>query len=105
MNYQPKTSLKLPIFLMVAPTALLIVTILAYAIVSFIFYNAISESSFNALDSQPNLFKTIINIIMFLVGAISTVSFLPGLIVGIVVLVKRLEARQFVRSQSQNPNQ
>lgn len=108
MSTNTKTSLKLPIFLMVAPALLLILTFFIYAVVNFIFSGvtaepiatsdmSISEGASIAeganteaeLFGEPSLVSTISNIVLFLVGAISVLAFVPCLVFGIILLNKR----------------
>ena len=67
---------------LIAPTALLILSVLIYAIFSFVF------SSFNSASgaSSPN---AIVNILLFLVGGLAVLTWLPGIIVGIILLATR----------------
>ena len=65
---------------LIAPTALLIVSILLYAVFNFV------SGGYN---SSGGMVTTIINIIMFLAGAISVLTWLPGIVAGIVLLATR----------------
>jgi hypothetical protein len=63
------------LWLLIGPTALIVVSIVLYAIVNF------------ATAGSPSpAFSSIVNVILFLVGAISTLTWLPGIIIGIVLL-------------------
>lgn len=85
---------------LIGPTALIIVSIFIYAIVNFAFSSAMmpADPSGIACTDDPlagvcapetPMFKTILNTIMFLVGAIATLTWLPGIIVGIILLATR----------------
>ena len=67
---------KLALWLMIGPTALLIVTFAGYAAVNLAFSGTVDESPI----------KVVLNVLLFLVGVISVVAGLPGLITGIVLL-------------------
>ena len=80
------------IICLVAPTALVIVSILAYAILNFIAGS--QESAQVASDSlfaetTPSPLHTIGNVLLFLVGAIAVMTWLPGIIIGIILLATR----------------
>lgn len=60
-----------------APTVLLVLTFLLYALVNFIAYDNMS-----ALHS-------IINVVLFFVGLLGFITWLPGIIVGIILLSTR----------------
>lgn len=62
---------------LVGPLALVVVSLLLYAIVNFVVGSSGTEQS---------IVTTITNILLFLVGAVSVVTMLPGLIVGIILL-------------------
>lgn len=72
---------------LIAPTALLFITIVCYAVINFVAESA--APSGNAIEATPSNAQTIVNIIMFLIGAVATLTWLPGIIVGIVLLSKR----------------
>lgn len=101
-----KQSLKLPIFLIIGPALGLILSILLYAVINFIIASStpdvssspsISEGASIAqgADQQDlygddgSMFKTISNVLLFLLGAGSMLAFVPCLVVGIIMLNKR----------------
>lgn len=63
------------LWLLIGPTALMIVSLILYAVINFA----------TAGSSNP-AFSSVVNVILFLVGAISTLTWLPGVIIGIVLL-------------------
>ncbi len=67
---------------LIAPTALLILSVLIYAIFSFAFPSFDSASG----ASSPN---AIVNILLFLIGGLAVLTWLPGIIVGIILLATR----------------
>ncbi len=104
---------KLALWLMIGPTALLVVTLIAFAATNFIsatsqpsrmdtsyctdldnntsLQNGISAPS-NVTCNPSGLFdetspvNTIVNVILFVAGAAVSITWLPGLIVGIILL-------------------
>lgn len=89
-----KTSLKLPIYLMVGPAALLVGAFLLYAITNAVAASMTTPSADPELFAQTPVLVTVINIFLFLAGAVSVITFLPCLIIGLVVLVQRLDRRK-----------
>lgn len=103
-----KQSIKLPIFLIVAPIAGIILSIFLYAIVDFIFLGATTESTpasdmgfsdavsiaqgtsaGDDLSGETPLFKTIVNIVFFLLGSVSVLAIVPCLVIGIIMINRR----------------
>ncbi len=87
---------------LVAPTALILFTLIAYAITNFMFssiepptdslytqcpdtINGVCKQPMDYNYEEPAL-RTITNIVLFLVGAVATLVWLPGVIIGIVLL-------------------
>ncbi len=80
------------IICLVAPTALVVVSIIAYAILNFIAGSqeaaqVASDSLF--AEAGPSPLHTIGNVLLFLVGTIAAISWLPGIIIGIILLATR----------------
>lgn len=110
MSKQPKTSYKLPIILMVSPTLGIVLGIFLYAVMNFILAGYVPESSSSSIsqgasseelfaeDDGTGLFRTVSNILLFLLGAISVLAFLPCLIFGIILFVKRRNAREDIEA-------
>jgi hypothetical protein len=103
-----KQSIKLPIFLMVAPIAGIILSIFLYAIVNFIFTGVSSEPAASSdmslsdgagiaqgvdanddLYGETPIFKTVANVVLFLLGSVSMLAIVPCLVVGIIMLNRR----------------
>lgn len=70
---------------LLGPTTLIVVSILLYAIMNFIF-GSIASSDVAYSDSPV---KVVLNVVLFLVGIVSVVTWLPGLIGGIILLATR----------------
>ncbi len=73
---------------LIGPTALIVVTLLLYALVNFIVGTTTPDAT-GALFEPPSIASRIMNVILFVVGAVSVATWLPGIIVGIVLLATR----------------
>ena len=77
----------LALWLMIGPTALIMTTLILYAIVNFISMQLYPNDHMTTeMFGAPTLGSMLINIFLFIVGAISVAAWLPGLITGIVLL-------------------
>ncbi|NCU38493.1 hypothetical protein EOL96_05570 [Candidatus Saccharibacteria bacterium] len=76
---------------LIAPTALLIVTIIIFAIGNFISSSVTPTPNISDSVEPVGLSPShpIVNILLFLIGSISTLTWLPGIIVGIILLATR----------------
>ncbi len=74
---------------LIAPTALLILTIIIYAISNFVTSTTSTPVSSDDLFGSTGPGHTIVNVLLFLMGALVTVTWLPGIIVGIILLATR----------------
>jgi len=96
-----KTKVKWGIVCLVAPTVLIFFALIIYAATSFMFSsmepapNPIGTQCTNdplagvcapASNYEEPALRTIVNIIIFLVGAVATITWLPGIIIGIILL-------------------
>ena len=75
---------------LIGPTALLIITLTAYAVINF----ALSTNTTSTMDSSTMFastapITTVVNIILFVVSAVVVLTWLPGIIAGIVLLATR----------------
>ncbi len=70
---------------LIAPTALIIISILVYAITGFVF-SSITSASDPSYAPSPN---QAVNILLFLISAFAALTWLPGIIVGIILLATR----------------
>src|SRR6478752_5607220 len=66
---------------LIGPTALIVVSILAFALANFIGSMATGPEAFN---TSPPLAAKLINVILFIAGALSVITWLPGVIIGII---------------------
>lgn len=110
---EAKKSLALPLFLIIGPAAILILSILLYAVISFAAAAVttavspptgmsdsetplgISNSAGYEFPETP-IAQAIANIILWLVAAVSMLAFIPCLVIGIIMLSSR-------RSPQPNP--
>lgn len=76
----------LALWLLIGPTALIIGSIILYAIVNFILASTMTAPAEGETFGPQSPIQSILNIILFLVGAISVVTWLPGIIAGIILL-------------------
>lgn len=93
---------------MVAPIAGIVLSIFLYAIVNFIFSGVTTEPATSSdmslsdgasiaqgadasddLFGETPIFKTIANIVLFLLGSVSMLAIVPCLVIGIVMLNRR----------------
>ncbi|MNH50433.1 hypothetical protein D3C73_20470 [compost metagenome] len=78
------------IWLLVGPTALIVFSIAAYAVANLIFNSGVNMQNNNAeLFGQQPVAVTIINIILFITGLLGVIAWLPGIIIGIVLLATK----------------
>jgi len=102
-----KKSLKLPIFLIIGPALGLILSIILYAVINFIIASSTPDVSSSpsilegagiaqGADQQDlygsddsSMFRTISNVLLFLLAAGSMLAFVPCLVIGIIILNKR----------------
>lgn len=82
-----KSHKKLALLLIIGPTALFILAMVLYAISNFAFSS--SQPTDGDLYGDVSPIKTILNIFLFLSSAVSILTWLPGLIIGIVLLAKQ----------------
>ena len=69
---------------LIGPTALIVGALLIYATVNFITGTTEPQNS-----GDSDVARTITNVVLFLVGATSVATWLPGLIVGIILIATR----------------
>jgi hypothetical protein len=75
---------------LIGPTALIVISVLLYAIVNFVAGSTTQTGpSDTELFAQPSPVHTISNVVLFVIGAISVATWLPGIIVGIILLATR----------------
>lgn len=96
-----KRSLVLPIFLIIGPSLAVVLAIIVYVVVNFLINSSapVPDTSQGANDSDlfgnsgGSAFSTIGNVVLYLIGAGSILAFVPCLVIGIIMLSKRLAAK------------
>lgn len=81
-----RKSLKLPITLMVWPTAALIIALLLYALLNLVTASFAPQGD---LYGQQSPLATVLNIVLFVVGAAAVLLGPISFIVGLVLLIQR----------------
>lgn len=76
------------LILLIGPTLLLIVTVLLYALINFIVSGSVMGTE-NGVISPPSMAERIVKIVLFIIGAVVFLTWLPGIIAGIILLVTR----------------
>jgi hypothetical protein len=77
----------LALLLLIGPSALLIFAIILGAVSNFIFSS--TSPTGDALYADNNPVRTIINVFIFLAGAVTVITWLPGIVIGIILLAKK----------------
>jgi hypothetical protein len=77
------------LWVLIAPTALIILTFTLYIVINLVFNPTMQLPADGEALAPTPMFITIINILLYAVGSISVVVWLPGLIVGMVLLSTR----------------
>lgn len=74
---------------LIGPSALFVISILGYALMNFIAISTAPPAVEGELFGQEPTWKPIVNILLFLTGLITVLTWLPGIIVGIILLSTR----------------
>lgn len=80
------------IVLLVGPTALFVLTTILYAFVSLISPAPVPTQDSSALFGEEPNSTSIANTILFLIGTVSVLTWLPGIIIGVILLGKSKRA-------------
>lgn len=88
---------------MIGPALSVIAAIILYAVINFAITSTSPEST-NQQDlfGETSMFKTITNILLFLLSSIGMLAFIPCLIAGIVILHRRRNP-QPIEATTQTP--
>jgi Na+/proline symporter len=81
-----KSKKRLALILIIGPTSLFILAIVVSIVSNLLFNTQMSEGE---LFNQVPVGKTVFNIIIFLLSAVAFLTWLPGLIIGIILLAKQ----------------
>ena len=79
----------LGLFLLLGPTAFIILSIILYAVLNFIFSSTPQPSTDGSLYPDQSPVQSILNILLFLAGLVGMLAWLPGIIIGIILLAKK----------------
>lgn len=74
--------------LLVGPSTLFLLAVLLNAIVNFVVGSS-QPSGTDQLFPQPTPFSTVASVVTFIMAAMSIVTWIPGLIIGIIFLKKK----------------
>lgn len=86
-THKTSTRTKTALWLLIGPTALIVISLLLYAIVNLFMSNTETPAPADGqLFAEQSTGNAVINTLLFLVGVIGSISWLPGLITGIVLL-------------------
>lgn len=83
---------KVALWCLIGPTGLFIVTFLLFAIVNWLLAGSgmvTAGTNSESLFNKPSMVTTISNIILFLAGLIAFLTWLPGVIIGIILLATK----------------
>jgi hypothetical protein len=78
---------KLALWLMLGPAGLLITTFLLFALINLLFFSTADAGNFLFPSAPP--YQSFIVFLLFITAAVSFLAFVPGLIIGIVLLIIR----------------
>lgn len=84
-----KSHKKLALFLLLGPTALLLLAVLLYAVSNFVSSAGQPAANSEELFAQPSPISAILNIFIFFLGVVGVIAWLPGVIIGVVLLSKK----------------
>lgn len=76
----------LALWLLIGPTALIVGSIILYAIANFILASTTPAPAEGEMFGSQSPIQSIVNIILFAIGGISVMTWLPGIIIGIILL-------------------
>ena len=80
---------KAALWLLLGPTLLAIASLTIFALINLVFNPTFWPTPDTENFAETPLIITVINIFLFVIGSISIASWLPGLIIGAVLLIKR----------------
>lgn len=84
-----RTRTKLALWLLISPTALIIAVIFAFAIMNMVFNPTMWPTPDTEMFAPTPIGITIANVVLFIAGAAAIISWLPGIITGIVLLTTK----------------
>lgn len=76
------------LILLIGPSLLLIITIVLYALINFIAPGSATGAD-SGMFAQPSIAERIVNVVLFIIGTVVVLTWLPGIIAGIILLATR----------------
>jgi uncharacterized membrane protein len=89
VNEKRKT---LALWLLIGPTALIVTAVILYAVANFIIASTAPTPGNGEMFGAPSTFGMVVNVVLFLVGSVSVITWLPGIIIGIILLTTQKKA-------------
>jgi hypothetical protein len=80
---------KLALLLLIGPSALWVIVFILFAVTNFVFTSTLSDIG---VDAGTSVINTIVNVILYLVGVVAFITWLPGIITGIILLATKPQA-------------
>lgn len=77
------------LWLLIGPTALLILTFALFALTNWISVSTMQAPTAGELFGSQPVWVPIVNVILWLVAVLSFIAWLPGLIIGIILLATK----------------
>jgi hypothetical protein len=82
------TRTKVALLLLIGPTAIIILDLMLYALMNWVFSTPASSPSSDLFAAQTGA-SVFVNVLLFILGLIGILAWLPGLITGIVLLATK----------------
>ncbi|HEV7952222.1 MAG TPA: hypothetical protein VGO98_02505 [Candidatus Saccharimonadales bacterium] len=76
----------LALWLLIGPTALIVGSLILHAIANFILSSTTPAPTEGEMFGPQSPIQSVVNVILFAIGAISVITWLPGIIIGIILL-------------------
>lgn len=83
---------KIALLLLIGPTALIISSVILYAILNFVFSSISQGSNEGEMFATQSPIQHVVNVLLFLVGSVSVLAWVPGIIGGIILLATKRES-------------
>jgi hypothetical protein len=84
---------KLALMFLIGPTALILIAVILSAFSNFINSSSQPVPASGDLFGETNPISTVLNIIVFLLGALGILVWLPGIIIGLILLLNKNHAK------------
>ncbi|MFZ1250756.1 MAG: hypothetical protein WAR37_04900 [Candidatus Microsaccharimonas sp.] len=80
---------KKALILILAPTLMIIISFICFALINLVFNQTFWMKPDGEPVAETLLFVTILNIIFFTIGVVGIISWLPGIVIGGILLAKK----------------